>query len=133
MHLFLLLIAAQPAASGTGEAEQAATEAMLQSRILPQIDPCLRPRGGDEIIVCGRRGANEIHRIPEILRDDSEPGRRIGGTGSAALDTGPITPCGIFQGERRCNKADAARFGYGGGRDPVTAVGRIISALSDDE
>ena len=125
MPLSLLLIAVQFAAPGS--------EPIEEQRILPQLDRCSRSEEEDEIVVCGRRNAGDRYRIPENFRDEPEPGRPVRGTGTAALDDKPFAPCGIFEGQRRCNKADSAEFGYGRGRDPITAAGKIISEIADPE
>lgn len=129
MHLLLALMAAQPVAR-EAEAGPVAAQAASQARILALIDRCPRPASGEEIVVCGRRDAGDRYRIPEPLRDEHEPGRRIAGTGSASLDTEPYAPCGIFQGQRRCSKADAAQFGYGNGRDPVSVAAKVVAELA---
>jgi hypothetical protein len=47
------------------------------------------------------------------------------------LSAGDFAPCGIFQGERRCGKREAAQYGYGNGRDPITVAAKVIGALTD--
>jgi hypothetical protein len=132
VQVILLLIAAQSAAPELKE-EQIGSGAALQFRILPQLDACSQSDAADEIVVCGRRGGDEYYRIPKPLRDQKEAGRRIVGIGSASLDAEPLAPCGIFQGQRRCNKADADEFGYGNGRDPFTVAGKIIAKITEPD
>jgi hypothetical protein len=131
VQLILLLIAAQSAAPETAPG-QTGSEAVLQFRILSQLTTC-SASDPDEIVVCGRRGGDERYRIPKILREEEEPGRRIAGHGAASLDAEPYAPCGIFEGQRKCNKADAAHFGYGNGRDPITVARKIIAEISDPD
>ena len=132
VQLILLLIAAQSVAP-EGEAEQIGSGAALQFRILPQLDSCSPSDAADEIVVCGRRGDDDRYRIPEALRDQEQAGRRIAGVGRASLDAEPFAPCGIFQGQRKCSKAEAAQFGYGGGRDPITVAGKVIAEIIDPD
>lgn len=132
VDLILLLIAAQSAASEPVP-EQVPPRIRSELRILPQLDACVQPSASDEIIVCARRGDDDRYRIPKEFRNQEEAGRRIAGPGSASLDTEPFAPCGIFEGQRKCNKADAAEFGYGNGRDLITVVGKVIAAIADPE
>ncbi len=132
MQLILIFMAVQSAAP-EAEPEQIAGGAILQPRILPSLNRCSAPGASEEIVVCGRRGGKERYRIPKEFRDQPEPGRRIAGLGSASLDAQPYAPCGIFQHQRKCSKADAAHFGYGNGRDPITFGGKIIAELLDPD
>ena len=128
MQLFLILAAAQVGAPAEG-----AAGALLQHRILPLPDACGQPDRGEEIVICGRPDRQERYRVPEEFRDQAEPGQRIRGIGTASLDAEPFAPCGIFQGQRRCSKADAAEFGYGNGRDPITVAGKIIAEITNPD
>jgi hypothetical protein len=130
LPLIVLLIAAQLAsASPSGEP---AVAGKADFRILNQLNPCSRPASTDEIVVCGRRGEDDRYRIPEALRDEGGSGQ-VSGDGRALLDAQPFAPCGIFAGQRQCSKAEAAEFGYGRGRDPITVVGKIIAEIADPE
>lgn len=132
VHL-LLLIAAQAAAPYPSSVESTVHGA-AHFRIIPEADECRSTARGAEIVVCGRRGANDTFRIPQEFRDQREAGRRIGGIGSASVDPGgPVAPCGVFQGQRKCYKEEAAEYGWGRGRDPITVAAKIISALADPE
>jgi hypothetical protein len=83
-------------------------------------------------VVCGRGGEDDHYRVPEALRDEGGSGQ-VSGDGRALLDAQPFAPCGIFAGQRQCSKAEAAEFGYGRGRDPITVVGKIIAEIADPE
>lgn len=133
VHL-LLMIAAQAVASQSGAADPHSRAGVAQFRIVPEAGRCSPVASREEILVCGPRRTNDRYRIPEEFRDPREAGARIGGVGSASLDAGvPVAPCGIFEGQRKCDKAEAAEFGWGRGRDPITVAGKIISALADPD
>jgi hypothetical protein len=82
-----------------------------------------------EIVVCGKR--SDRYRIAKEYRSDSSPSPL--GRPRTPLSAEDFAPCGIFQGERRCGKREAAQYGYGEGRDPISVGVRIISALSDPD
>ncbi|WP_174278623.1 hypothetical protein [Sphingomonas bacterium] len=90
--------------------------------------PCPSGQSAD-VIVCGNN--RDRYRLPLPAKRDpvSEPQgpRADSGSGLAAIT--PVAPCGIFSGERRCGKAEAAQYGYGGGRDPVTVLVKVGKAL----
>lgn len=82
---------------------------------------------GDEIVVCGRKKGNYRSPLPEERISDRD---RSGGeamTGSDALK--PSGRCGISEGERRCNRQEAAQYAYGNGRDPITVLSRIAGKI----
>lgn len=71
-------------------------------------DPCPRPGGEDEIVVCARRLENERYRIPEPLRRSSRPPpgawtTRVEDLEEAQRDTRPnsCSPVGSF-GQTGC-------------------------------
>lgn len=111
-------------------ASQEATPSQTEPppRLLLQLDACPRS-ADDEIVVCARRRGDDRYRIPEMLRGQAVAGEPIAGVAPKSLDADPFAPCGIFQGERRCNQKEAAHYGYGGGRDPLTVAGRIVSEI----
>ena len=45
----------------------------------------------------------------------------------------PDGRCGTFQGERRCTKAEALDYGYGGGGDPVSVLTKIVGKITGQE
>lgn len=80
----------------------------------------------DEIVVCGAR--QDRYRLPlPVKRSSGERGRGEASTGTTALT--PAAPCGIFEGQRRCSKKEAAQYGYGNGRDPITVLGRVAGKI----
>jgi hypothetical protein len=89
----------------------------------------------DEIIVCSRRDDPERHRLP--MRDERGPaygrGNVRGEVPRASAESNPSAPCGIFEGQRRCSKAEMREYGYYGGRDPITAVTRVIESVVDPD
>jgi hypothetical protein len=85
----------------------------------------------DEIVVCGRK--RDQYRLPLPTERDSSlgPVRGDAQPGVAALT--PAGPCGIFAGERRCSKKEAAEYGYGNGRDPITLLTRLAQKAVDPD
>lgn len=109
--------------------QAAAPQVPLRMTVL---DPaCAATADPDTITICG--GRKDRYRLP--LPDEREsvinPAPTDRGSGTAALR--PSGRCGIFAGERRCGKAEARAYGYGGGRDPVTLAGRLLAKLADGE
>ena len=99
--------------------------------VLPRITPsCGGPGSGDDIVVCGAR--SDRFRLPlPVERSDDAPVK-----GELATPLAVITPradCGLFAGQRTCNKREAARYGYGQGRDPATLLGRLARKLADSD
>ncbi len=95
------------------------------------LDPVCAPTEEDTIVVCGARP--DRFRLPlpaerEPLANSASVDR---GSGTAALR--PAGDCGIFAGQRRCRKAESRAYGYGGGRDPVTFAGRLLTKLTDPD
>jgi hypothetical protein len=45
----------------------------------------------------------------------------------------PVAPCGIFAGERRCSKREAAQYGYGDGRNPLTVLAERAKRAADPD
>ena len=80
--------------------------------------------GADEVVVCARRAERDRLPLPVAPPVDRSPAR----SATAAITSGG--QCGLFEGERRCGKAEAAGYGYGEGRDPLTALGRMADALA---
>lgn len=91
---------------------------------------CSGGRSSGEIVVCGSR--RDRFRLPlPIEREPSTPVRGEVQTGMAALT--PSGRCGIFAGERRCSKSEAADYGYGNGRDPITVLTRLVTKIGDPD
>ena len=116
--------AATLALSGVAHAQSA--KAMIEGARL-RIDPagCAADEDGDTVVVCGRSGSR--YRLP--LPNDTRPVEPVRASGAQTLV--PHAPCGIFAGQRRCGKAEAAQYGYGEGRDPITVAGRLLGILPD--
>jgi hypothetical protein len=116
-------------------AQTVAERALADSRILPLLESCASSAGGDEIVVCGRRDSQDRYRLPRT--GEAEPfaaGRRIPGEAPRpSAEPLGFAPCGIFEGQRRCGKREMLEYGYGGGRDPLTVAGKLITALTNPD
>ena len=91
---------------------------------------CSDEASADEIVVCGH--LHNQYRLP--LPIERSPTDRVRGDvqgGMAALT--PSGSCGIFVGERRCGKREAAEYGYGNGRDPITVLSRLVKKVVDPD
>ena len=100
----------------------------VTASIVPRCDADDR---GRDIVVCG--GRKDRYRLPlpdERTKTADMPPRDAPG-GMAALT--PAARCGIFAGERRCSKREAARYGYGQGRDPITVFSRLATKAMDPD
>lgn len=109
-------------------AVQAGSGANLPNLVL--LPRCTGQTSDDEVVVCGNR--RNQYRLP--LPSERPPLAATGGegpSGTAALT--PPGPCGIFAGQRRCLKREAAEFGYGQGRDPLTVAIKIMRKLTDPD
>jgi len=101
---------------------------------LARATPATAPRCGsatqsDDILVCG--GRRDRFRLPLPVDHSGEPSRSDQGTGMGALT--PPPPCGLFAGQRKCAKHEARKYGYGGGRDPVTLLSRLATKVVDPD
>ena len=89
----------------------------------------------DEIMVCGRRGDQERYRLP--LRDERGSvyarGHPRGEVPKASAEANPSAPCGIFEGQRRCSKAEMRDYGYYGGRDVIAGATKVIESVVDSD
>lgn len=95
---------------------------------------CDAAANANDIVVCASRHDRTPLPVPDGWIDpDDEPddARVTRGTGMAALT--PVGACGMFAGERQCSKAEAAHFGYGRGRDPVTFFKKLATKLVDPD
>lgn len=103
--------------------------APVTASILPR---CEVDESGGDIVVCGRQ-RKDRYRLPlpdeHAKAADIPPGEAL--SGMAALT--PAARCGIFVGERQCSKREAARYGYGQGRDPITVLGRLAAQMIDPD
>jgi hypothetical protein len=103
--------------------------APVTASLLPR---CEADESGGDIVVCGRQ-RKDRYRLPlpnERAEAADMPPRDAPG-GMAALTT--AARCGIFAGERRCSKREAARYGYGQGRDPITVLTRLARKVADPD
>lgn len=85
----------------------------------------------EDIVVCG--GKRDRYRLPLPSEPAPSPNHVRGEppNGMAALT--PASRCGIFAGERLCNKREAAKHGYGQGRNPVTVLSRLAQKIVDPD
>jgi hypothetical protein len=92
--------------------------------------PCAAAPDG-EVVVCG--GRTDRYRLPFPVERDppSVAGPSAGGGSGTAAITSPGR-CGLFAGERRCGKREAADYGYGEGRDPISQLGKLADRLTGD-
>lgn len=96
--------------------------------LLQLVPSCSSRETTNEIVVCGRR--SDRYRLPQELR--AEPSS-ASDRPRMPLSANDLAPCGIFQGERRCGKAEAEKYGYGAGRDPITVARKLINAIADPD
>lgn len=88
----------------------------------------------NEVVVCGDPDRNARYRLPlPRTKSPAEEGAVAGEPARASTQDPFLSGCGIFRGQRRCGKAEAEAYGYGGGRDPVTLVGRLVTKLVDPD
>jgi hypothetical protein len=113
---------------------QSAEERIERSRILVSLDRCRKTADPEEIVVCGNRRDPDRYRLP-LRSEESQVSLydRANNVGRASLDVPSEAPCGIFHGDRRCGKAEAALFGYGRGRDPLTVGAKVIEQLANPD
>lgn len=125
---FCLIVAMPfPAHAETAEQALARTRAMLA-------DPC-KQAGSDEIVICGSRSSGDAYRLPLMEDDDAglDTHARRGEVPNASADRLNGNGCGIFEGQRRCSKAEMLRYGYGGGLDPFSMLLKLGTLLADPD
>jgi hypothetical protein len=92
------------------------------------------PASNDEVIVCGDRDRGDRYRLPlPSVRNPAEAGAVAGEVPPPSIENPFLFGCGIFRGQRRCARREAEAYGYGGGRDPVTVLGRLITKAVDPD
>lgn len=87
---------------------------------------------GEEVVVCGRRG-DDRYRLP--FRDDrvGPQDLPIGSQSRLARDFFTSGPCGVFAGQRKCDKREMQMYGYGGGKDPITFTRKVLEQVLDPD
>jgi len=130
LFAFAICIAVSSAAIGQARAE----DPIANIRILDTLNRC-DTSPTDEIVVCGARRDRDRYRIPEIGRGNSARlGDHVRGEAPrASADAAATGSCGIFQGQRRCSRAEMAEAGYGEGRNPITVLGNLLTRLADPD
>jgi len=81
--------------------------------------------------VCGQRRDRYRLPLPDERGHQGDRARGEAPSGMAAIT--PAAPCGIFAGERRCSKCEAAQYGYGEGRDPITVLTSLAKRVLDPD
>lgn len=116
---------------------QVVEQAIARARAMTGAKGCAVDAGTNErdAIVCASRAATDRYRLPLPVDRSTDP---VGGpvkgepmSGAAALV--PFAECGPFAGQRSCSKAEAWRYGYGGGRDPLSFGVKLFTKLLDPD
>ena len=81
--------------------------------------------------MCGQRRDRYRLPLPDERGHQGDRARGEAPSGMAAIT--PAAPCGIFAGERRCSKREAAQYGYGEGRDPITVLTSLAKRVLDPD
>ena len=85
----------------------------------------------EDVVVCGL--AKDHYRLPLPAERAPLPGAVRGEAQSGMAALTASGRCGVFAGERRCVKREAAEYGYGEGRDPITLVSRLAQKAVDPD
>ena len=123
----IIALQAAPVLSDGQRFDPAASTVRVPLGLDRRCDADLHP---DEVVVCGRN--DDRFRLP--LPVEHIPIERASGDSRGGLAA--MTPngaCGIFAGERRCAKREAAQYGYGKGRDPITILTRLAKKVADPD
>ena len=94
---------------------------------------CAKRRQENEIIVCGINPDKYRLPLPNEREQDQADDHVRGEAPSGSAVLAGSGRCGMFQGERRCSKAEAARYGYGQGRDPLSVLIKLETKLVDPD
>lgn len=121
----LLFMPPFPALAQTAEQALARTRGLL-------VDPC-KQSDADEIVICADRSASDTYRLPLEEPADLATGALRGEVPNASADRLNGNGCGIFEGQRRCGKAEMRRYGYGGGLDPLSFALKLGTILADPD
>ncbi|PTQ12221.1 hypothetical protein CLG96_06645 [Sphingomonas oleivorans] len=125
-----LLTAAAPA-----RAQLSAEDALAQARRLMASDRCNEASDG-EIVICARDSEREAERYRLPLPDERPADMRGAVRGEAPRASAEASTSGgygLFAGQRRCGKAEARQYGYGGGNDPLSAMLKLGTLLLDPD
>jgi hypothetical protein len=91
------------------------------------------PAKSDEIVVCAHDDDARF-RLPPSTPDDPRATGAVAGEAPRASVANPFNKgCGVFARQNRCSKQESRAYGYGGGHDPVTLVGRLIRKAVDPD
>lgn len=127
----LLALTLQAASAPVGETQNFDLARVPPSDALrPSLSLC-PPESDAEVTVCGRR--SDRYRLPLPVERDPVADNRAADLpgGMAALI--PAGRCGPFAGERACTRREAAAYGYGQGRDPLTLLLKLGKHVVDGE
>lgn len=124
----LLLFAATPADAQPVSAD----EAMAHARSLTGNQRCSRGTDG-EIVVCAGNGDKYRLPFPEERTPNEDRNARRGDIQAASAAPISYADCGIFQHQRRCSKAEMRRYGYGGGKDPLSWAIKLGTKIVDPD
>lgn len=137
--LFFFALALAPAAAASAE-ELTAEQALDNARALYASSGCAATSPSplsNEIVVCGRNREREAARNRLPLPRERDPAalfeRREGDVPNGSAERLAGAPCGIFEGQRRCSKAEMRASGYGGGRDPVSLLAGLATLAVDPD
>ena len=128
-RLSVLCLGSSLSSAAVGQSERPTDAPALPGLEAIRRSDCASTNPDGDIVVCRKRG--DRFRIPKDLRTGPRASASI--KPHMPLTAGDFAPCGIFQGERQCGRNEAAQYGYGQGRDPVTAALKIIDSLRGDK
>jgi hypothetical protein len=116
------------AAGGQGGADDPARLSVLE-----RLGRCDQT-AGEEIVVCGRRNQDRYRLSPLGRREAAVGAGNVRGEAPrASTEVAAAGGCGIFQHQRRCSRAEMEEAGYFRGRNPVSFLGDLVTALIDPE
>lgn len=89
-----------------------------------------------EVVVCAdgsRDGSRYRLPLPDEREADGSNAHVRGEIPRASVENPSAGGCRLFRGERHCSKAEALRYGYGGGNDPLTFALKLGKLLVDPD
>lgn len=133
--LIKLMLVLQAAATqgGPGTPDLRDIDPPTLPQALAVVSKCRDGGEPDEVVICGSRP--DRFRLP-LPNERESSGLTVRSPGDALAGMAALTApgrCGMFEGERRCSKAEAAQYGYGRGRDPITLLLKLGTALLDPD